>query len=86
MGTAMWDDSGNGDYEGRDVYWHKRDDGRLDVFPGGVPSSGTSHDHIVLEGADVSSWGLGYKITGGRVIYKRVNGFEEVSAPFGLRI
>lgn len=82
----MWDDSGNGDYEGRQVYWHQRGDGRLDIFPGGVPSSGISHDHIVLEGADVSSWGLGYTITGGTVIYKRVNGFVEVSAPFGVDI
>ena len=81
----MWDDGGNGEYEGKTVYWHKRGDGRLDIFPGGVPGGG-NHDHIVLEGANVSSWDMGYKITGGTVIYERVNGCVKVSATFGIDV
>lgn len=69
QGTATW--------EGQSVYWDKNSDGSINIFTGGMPSSRSSqdyHDKIILEGADLQNHGFGYRIEGGRVTFKRVNG------------
>lgn len=75
------EDGGYAYWEGQQVYWDKDDSygNVINIFPGGMPprSHDThSHDHIKVRGATVSTGGGTTRITGGHVIWKRINGVE----------
>lgn len=49
-------DFGYGTFGDRSCYWEGRDDGKTDIFPGGMPSTshndGDSHEHVVVDADD----------------------------------
>ena len=78
----MYDeDGGYAEWQGKQVYWDKEDyfGNVISIFPGGMPPRNHlshDHDHIKVRGATVSTFGSQTTITGGQVIWQRINGVE----------
>lgn len=80
-GSDFNEDGGYAHWNGQSVYWDKEDayGNVINIFPGGMPPRSHhthDHDHIKVRGASISSLGGQTIITGGYVIYSRINGVE----------